>query len=123
MNGLTLAYIGDAYYELEIRKYLITEGYRKVNDLHNMAVKFTKAVSQAKIINYFIDNNFLSEEEISIFKRGRNNSSSGRKNVLAKDYVLSTGFESLIGHLYLNDKSRADELIKISISFILDGVI
>lgn len=121
MNGLTLAYIGDAYYELSIRKYLISKKLTNVNDLHKNAIKFTSGLSQASIMNYFMDQNLISEDEIELFKRGRNASGPGRKNIDAKTYHLATGFEALIGSHYLNQIERADELIQIAIQFIEKG--
>lgn len=121
MNGLALAYIGDAYYELEVRKHLIDTGFTSVNILHNKAINYTSSKAQAEIIEYLINSNLLSEEEMHAFKRGRNNSSTGRKNVDAKTYVLATGFESLIGYLYINNKNRLREIMDISFKFIEKG--
>ncbi len=118
MNGLALAYIGDAYYELKIRDYVINLGYRHVNLLHNIVVKYTSGKAQSFIIEQMIDNNFISEEEIKLYKRGRNNSSSGRKNIDAKTYNQATGFEALIGYMYLNDKKRCGDLIDHAIEII-----
>jgi ribonuclease-3 family protein len=121
LNGLTLAYIGDSYYELSIRTYLVNHKLTKVNDLHKEAIKYTSGIAQAKIMNYLICVNLLTEDEIDLFKRGRNVSGNGRKNIDAKTYHLATGFEALIGSLYLNDKTRADEIIQISIDYIKKG--
>lgn len=118
MNGLTLSYLGDAYYELSIRRYLVNKKLTKVNVLHKQAIRFTSGVAQAKIIEYFLNENLISNEEITLFKRGRNTSGPGRKNIDAKTYHLATGFESLIGALYLDNVVRADELIKAAIRFI-----
>jgi len=121
LNGLTLAYLGDSYYELSIRKYLIEKKLTDVNDLHKEAIKFTSAIAQAKIINDFIEKKVLSLEEEDLFKRGRNASGRGRKNVDAKTYSHATGFEALIGSLFLNDLKRADDLIKEAILLIEKG--
>ncbi len=121
MNGLTLAYIGDAYYELKVRMYLIDKKLTHVNDLHKQAIRFTSGTAQAKIMEYLIDNTLISEDETDLFKRGRNASGPGRKNIDAKTYHLATGFESLIGFLYLNQKNRADELIAQGINYIEEG--
>jgi len=121
LNGLTLAYIGDSYYELQIRSYLVNNKLTKVNDLHKEAIKYTSGIAQAKIMTYLIENDLLSNDEIELFKRGRNSSGNGRKNIDAKNYHLSTGFEALIGYLYLNNKNRADEIIDISITHIKKG--
>ncbi len=121
MNGLTLAYLGDAYYELSIRRHLINKKMTKVDVLHKQAIRFTASVAQAKIIMFLLNKDLVSQEEITLFKRGRNSSGPGRKNVDAKTYHLATGFESLIGYLCLNDVARADELIIIAINFIEEG--
>ena len=71
MNGLTLAYLGDAYYELEVRKHLINKGFTKVKVLHNEAIKYTTGQAQAQIYETLLESDFLTEEEITIFKRGR----------------------------------------------------
>lgn len=118
MNGLTLAYLGDASYELEIRKYLIEKGITHANKLHNEAVKYTSNEAQASIINKFIEEEILSDIEVSMFKKGRNHSSSGRRNVDGQTYVLATGFESLIGYLFLNDKERFNQLVKKAIDVV-----
>ncbi len=121
MNGLTLAYIGDAYYELKVRMYLIDKKLTHVNDLHKQAIRFTSGIAQAKIMEYLVDNTLISDDETDLFKRGRNASGPGRKNIDAKTYHLATGFESLIGFLYLNQKNRADELIALGINYIEEG--
>ncbi|MBE6136946.1 MAG: Mini-ribonuclease 3 [Erysipelotrichaceae bacterium] len=118
LNGLSLAYIGDAIYELEIRKYILSLGYRKVNDLHKRVVKFTSGAKQAEFIHYFLENNILTEEEISIFKRGRNSHvNTSRKNINIQDYLDATGFEALIGYLYLSgNNERLNSLMNIIFS-------
>lgn len=121
MNGLTLAYIGDAYYELKIRDYVINLGYRHVNLLHNIVVKYTSGIAQSFIIEQMMANNLIDEEEIKLYKRGRNHKSSGRKNIDAKTYNQATGFEALIGHTYLNDLNRCNELILLAIEIINKG--
>ena len=121
MNGLTYAYIGDAYYELSIRNYLVSLKLTHVNDLHKKAIKYTSGKSQAYIMTYLMENQLVDEQEIELFKRGRNNSGPGRKNIDAKTYHLSTGFESMIGYLYMNQKHRADELIILAIQIIEKG--
>ena len=121
MNGLTLAYIGDAFYELQVRMYLIDKGFEKVNDLHKNAIRFTSGKAQSKIISYFLENNLLSENEIEYFKMGRNFSGNNRKNLTPKDYHFATGFECLIGYLYLNNLTRCKEVISMAIKYIGEG--
>jgi len=115
LNGLSLAYIGDAYYELLIRNHFVLKGLTKVNDLHKNVIKYTSGFAQSKFIHYFLENNILNEEEINIFKRGRNSHvHTSRKNLELKDYLDATGFEALFGYLYLNNSfARIDELMNI----------
>ncbi len=112
-NGLTLAYIGDAVYELMIRDYLLSKGFTKVDNLHREAIKFTSAEGQEKAFN--ILEQHLTEEEISIFKRGRNSKSDRKaRNASLASYKKATGFESIIGYLHINkDVKRLEELLKI----------
>lgn len=117
-NGTTLAYIGDSYYEHKIRIYLLSTGQTKVNTLHKMATKFTSGSSQSEIIRYFQNEAILTENELRIFKKGRNQSGPGRKNINQTTYHESTGFEALIGYLSLSNPSRADELINLSIQYV-----
>ena len=116
-NGLTLAYMGDAVYELYIREYAISLGYSRVNDLHKKVIHFTSGNAQAALMHYLLSVNFLTEEELSIFKRGRNSHvHTQRKNMNLQDYLDATGFEALIGYLHLgNKKERIEEIIKIAI--------
>jgi ribonuclease III family protein len=118
INGVALAYIGDAYYELRIRKYLLSLGITKVNELHKSAIKFTAGSVQAGLMDTFIEKDLLSEMEMSYFKKGRNASGPGRKNIDIATYHKSTGFESMMGYLYLTDITRCDELIDIAIQII-----
>lgn len=117
-NGLSLAYIGDAIYELYIRKYALSRKGTKVKQLHNLVTKFTSAKAQANAVHYLLNNEVLTEEEINIFKRGRNSHvNTSRKNVELATYLDATGFEALMGYLYLgNQMERLNELISIIIS-------
>lgn len=119
VNVITLAYIGDAVYEVYIREYLIKKGIAKVDELQREAVKYVSAKSQCKILERFIDNDILNENELDIVKRGRNyKRTSHPKNTDIITYKMSSGFEALIGYLYLNnEKDRLDKII----SFILEG--
>ena len=114
-NGESLAYLGDAIYELRIREYLLGTGYQDVNKLHRIAVKYTSGEAQAKIIDYLIKNELLTEEEITYFKRGRNsNHSKNRRSISVISYKKATGFEAMIGYLYLsNQVERLDEILQL----------
>ncbi|HHZ02032.1 MAG TPA: Mini-ribonuclease 3 [Tissierellia bacterium] len=98
-----LAYAGDAVYELLVRSYVLNNHDFSVNKMHKLAVKFVKANAQAYIINKLKDE--LTEEEIKIVKRGRNAKvTSSPKNVDFMNYRYATGFEALMGYLFLNNK-------------------
>jgi len=117
-NGLTLAYLGDAIYELKVREYLISTGSHIVNDLHKEAIKYTQAKAQADTLDFLLP--LLTEEEIEYYKRGRNAESKHKpKSASINVYHKSTGFEALIGYLYLSKNySRLDEIIAKSLDFI-----
>lgn len=115
-SPLTLAYIGDAIYELVIRTILVEKGNTQVNKLHQRASKLVKASAQSEIVEKLKP--YLTEEEMGIFKRGRNAKSfTMAKNASMSDYRRATGYEALMGHLYLTEKwDRMLELIKIGIT-------
>ena len=120
INGLTLAYIGDAYYELKIRNYLVSLGITNVNKLHKLSIKYVSAKAQAEAIKYLINNNLLDDTEIEYYKLGRNKASI-RNGIDANLYRHATGFESLIGYLSLNNLIRCDKIIEITISYLSEG--
>ncbi|WP_129599417.1 Mini-ribonuclease 3 [Anaerophilus nitritogenes] len=115
---LVLAYIGDAVYEVYVRRYTMSHYKKNVNYLHKMSTKFVQAKSQAKIVHDLEEE--LSEEEWTIVKKGRNQkSSSVPKNACLTDYKYATGFEALIGYLYLNKNiTRLEEIIQRGIEII-----
>lgn len=117
LNGLTLAYMGDAVYEIYIREYVISLGYSKVNDLHKRVIKFTSGNAQACLMHYLLEIEFLTEEEINIFKRGRNSHvHTARKNMNIQDYLDATGFEAVIGYLYLQENiERIKEIVDLAV--------
>jgi ribonuclease-3 family protein len=119
INIITLAYLGDAVYEVYIRDFLIKKNIVKVEELQNEAVKYVSAKSQSKILKYLIDNDFLNQDEIDIVMRGRNyKRESHPKNTDIITYKMSTGFEALIGYLYLdNNIKRLEEII----NYVLGG--
>ncbi len=121
LNGADLAFIGDAYYELKIRMYLLEQGITNPNKLHKRATAFVSASAHSKIIRYLREK--FTEEEDNIFKRGRNfNYKHTRKNLKVDEYLASSGFEAVIGYLYLTDRIlRADEIISDAIKIIEDN--
>ncbi len=119
INIITLAYLGDAVYEVYIRNHLINTGIAKVEDLQREAIKYVSAKNQKKILDFLMNNNFLTEEEIDVVKRGRNyKRDSHPKNTDIVTYKMSTGFEALIGYLFMsNNIKRIEEII----NYILGG--
>lgn len=114
VNIQALAFLGDAIFSLYIRGKLLEMGINNLNKLQKKSIGYVSAKNQVKILNNLIENNLLSDEEIEIVKRGRNNKrSSHPKNTDIITYKLSTGFEGLIGYLYLNDRNRLDEILSL----------
>jgi len=113
VNSLALAYIGDAVYELCIREYLLSKKICKVNDLQKESVKFVSAKSQYQILIKMIDEHFLSDDELNIVFRARNHKVDHRpKNCDIATYKYATGFEAIIGYLYLNKNfERLNEIM------------
>ena len=114
LNGLALAYIGDAIYEVYVRDYLIQSGLTRPNQLHKTATHYVSAKAQAKLIQQMNEQALLTEEEQDIFRRGRNSKSyTSAKNADIITYRISTGFEALIGYLHLTgQKERLEELVQ-----------
>ncbi|NBI08044.1 Mini-ribonuclease 3 [Senegalia massiliensis] len=115
LSPLQLAYIGDAVYEVFIRRFLLEDKLLSVNELHKRAIEFVKAKAQSDIVHELMD--VLTEEEIRVVKRGRNTKSqSVPKNANISDYRYATGFEALVGYLYLLDRQdRIKELFNMII--------
>lgn len=113
VNVLVLAYMGDTVYENYVRRYLINKGIGNVNDLQSNSILYVSAKSQAKFLQNLIDNNFLSDAELSIVKRARNyKTTSHPKNCDIITYKYATGLEALIGFLELdNNRERIDEIM------------
>lgn len=112
LNGQTLAYLGDAVYEIAIRQHLIKGGIVKPQVLQRQATHYVSAKAQAALITKLQDENLLSSDEIATFKRGRNSKTYTKaKNTSLATYQLSTGFEAVWGYLeLLNKTDRIAEL-------------
>ena len=112
-SPLTLAYIGDAVYDLVIRTIVVERGNKAANVLHKTTVKYVNAAAQAAIIQAVLD--VMTEEELACYMRGRNaKSNTMAKNASVEDYRKATGMEALIGYLYLSNRfHRVLELVKL----------
>ena len=115
LSPLVWAYAGDAVYELYVRTHLINTSNAKPHKLHVESIKYVKAEAQAKMLDKL--NDFLTEDEKDIVRRGRNAENHHvAKNANTADYAHSTGFESLIGYLYLTSQDeRLEEILKMCI--------
>lgn len=113
LSGLSLAYVGDASYEIYIRKHLIQQGQTRPHELHRKATYYVSAKAQAFLIQEMLNEHLLTEEEEKIYKRGRNaKSHTIAKHADVKTYRMSTGFEAVMGYLdVLEKKERLETLI------------
>lgn len=111
-SGNVLAFIGDAYLEVQVRAYLIDLGFNNLNKMQQSSTLFVSAGAQARFMNELLKSEMLSEEEMIYYKRGRNaKSRSMAKNADMIDYRISTGFEAFWGFLYLSENfERLEEL-------------
>lgn len=110
LSPLTLAYIGDAVYELVIRTVIVRRGNAPVNRLNRRAVKYACAKKQAEMIAALTPD--LTDAEKAIYRRGRNATSHTKaKNATTADYRKATGFEAVMGYLYL--KGETDRLVRL----------
>lgn len=107
-SPLALAYIGDAVYELLIRTKVVSHGSMQVNKMHKKSASLVNAGTQAALVKVLLEE--LSEEELAVYKRGRNAKSvTMAKHATMTDYRMATGFEALMGYLYL--KGRQERMI------------
>lgn len=113
--ALTLAYLGDAVYEIVIRTMLVEQGIMHVSDLNKAAVGYVRAAAQKDLFKTIEPS--LTEEELAAFRRGRNvKSNSCAKNASVTDYRIATGFEAMVGYLYLTgNMARITELVRLGL--------
>jgi ribonuclease III family protein len=111
-NAICYAYMGDTVYETYVRKYLLSLDIAKVKDLQKQSLNFVSAKSQRRIVEDLIARNLLNEDELAIYKWGRNAKGGKSKATDIVTYRIATGFECLIGYLYLNNKEeRINEIM------------
>lgn len=104
VNILSLAYLGDAVYELWVRKHLLEKGIAKVEEMHKNAINYVRAQNQAGILRYLLEE--LDETEKDVVRRGRNAKANHPRNVDVITYRHATAFEALVGYWYLTDKKQ-----------------
>lgn len=120
INGIALAFEGDAVYSMYVRRHLIMTGQTKPNQLHRLATHYVSAKAQAMLVQALLDAQLLTEKEIDIYKRGRNaNSQTKAKNTDVVTYKVSTGFEAIIGYLHMTEQiERLEELVAWCIAYV-----
>lgn len=120
VNGIALAFEGDAVYSYYIRRHLIFQGKTKPSQLHHLATRYVSAKAQANLIQAMLEAQLLTEKEEDIYRRGRNtNSHTKAKNADVVTYRMSTGFEAVMGYLDMTDqKARLEELITWCITYV-----
>lgn len=120
LNGLTLAYVGDAIYEIYVREFLVRRGIAKPNNLHRLSTQYVSAKAQAMVMQVMLDNAFLTDKEVEIYKRGRNTkSATSAKNTDILTYRVATGFEAVLGYLHLeNQTERLEEMVTFCFDYI-----
>ena len=105
MNTTTLAYMGDAVFEVIIREKIVREKPGDTDRAHHTAVRYVSAAGQAAAARAMIAAGFLTDEEVALFRRARNHRSMSRPvNADPKIYKIATGFEAVLGYLYLTDQ-------------------
>ena len=104
VNILLLAYLGDAVYELWVRKHLLEQGIAKVEEMHKRAIIYVRAKNQAGILRYLLEE--PDETEKDVVMRGRNAKAHHPRNIDVITYKHATAFEALVGYWYLTDKKQ-----------------
>ena len=111
-SPLTLAYIGDAVYDLIIRTVVVEKANRPASQLHHLTIGYVSATAQSRIVQALEDS--FTEEEQAVYRRGKNaKPHTTAKNASSADYMRATGLEAVIGYLYLTDRmDRGLELVE-----------
>lgn len=113
LNPLTLAYLGDAVLDQHVRTYIVLKLQSKPHRLHQVAKRYVSAKSQAQTLDYLMEEDYLTEEEQDIMRRGRNAKSHTKaKNTDVQTYRKSSGLEAVLGYLYLEqEETRLSSLL------------
>ena len=112
VSSNSLSFIGDGVYTLRVREFYITNKYQNSKELQKLCNRYNCAKGQQKTFQRLKEEGFFSEEEITIFKRGRNHITHIPKNGDLSSYKDASGLEAVVGYLYLTDKERLEEFFK-----------
>lgn len=120
LNALALAYMGDAVLEQRVREHLLRKGGVRPNTLHKAATQYVSAKAQSLIVLRMLEEGYLTEEEQAVFRRGRNaKSGTVPKNTDVRTYRNSSGFEAVLGYLFLLEQhERTHEIITYAIDIV-----
>ena len=119
---LSLAYVGDSIYDFFVRDRLIRDLSGSLNKINSKKKALVCAKAQSDVMEYYLANELLTEEELAVYRRARNHKSQSRsKNSGIGDYRRATGFEAVLGYLhYQNKEERLKELMEAGLSFLLE---
>lgn len=109
VSSNSLSFIGDAVFTLRVREFFIVNKYQSSKSLQKLCNNYNSAAGQTKAFNRLNDSNFFSDDEIEVYKRGRNHITHIPKNGDRITYECASGLEAICGYLYLTDKKRLDE--------------
>ena len=123
-SPLSLAFIGDSVFGAVAKSVVVLRGNCPANDLDKKSVNYIRAISQSLAVDRMLADGLLSDEELAVYKRGRNaKSPTPAKNAPLGDYRKATGLEAVIGYVYLKgDMERVTELVRIAVETIDGGV-
>lgn len=110
LNSNSFSFIGDGVYTLATRLYFINNKHQASKDLLHLCNRYNSASGQAKAYKHLLEINFFNEQELEIYKRGRNHINHVCKNCDLQTYLIASGLEAIVGYLYLTDKDRLKEL-------------
>ena len=116
----SLSFIGDAVYTLHVREFFIESKYQQSNKLQYLCNKFNSAKGQMKVFDYLNEKGYFTQEELDIYKRGRNSIRHIPKNGDKHSYEVASGLEAIVGYLYLTDKKRLEKLFKEIFNGVID---
>ncbi len=121
-SPLALAYIGDSVFDLMIKSRIVFRANMQVQKYHKKVSAIVRAGTQAMLTERFIESGFLSEEELAIYKRGRNATTHTKaKNASVGEYRKATGFEAMLGYLYLSgNQERLNEIMEHAVTILKD---
>ena len=109
LSANSLSYIGDAVYTLAVRQYFIINKYQSSRSLQKLCNGYNSAAGQTRVYQRLLEQGFFKEEELAVFKAGRNHIKRVPRNSSLYEYQCASGLEAVCGYLYLEDKERLEQ--------------